>query len=99
MRPAGEVRKALLQACEDLAHDCPQGRGPIMREIAQRACVGLSAARDAMRNMRRAGAITQVHERRVPYRNRPVAEWVPASMLGAANDPVMGLSQALKAWG
>ncbi|KAB2893170.1 MAG: hypothetical protein F9K35_17155 [Burkholderiaceae bacterium] len=99
MRPAGEVRQALLQACEALAPGFPVGRGPTLREIAGRACVGLEAARRTLNNMCRSGPLCQVNTRKVPYRNRPVAEYALAPMASAANDPVMGLALAIKAWG
>lgn len=98
MRPAGEVRQALLGACEALATGYPTWRGPTLREIAQRACVGLDAARRTLGNLCRAGVVRQVNARRVEYRNRPVAEYALSRAM-AANDPVMGLTQALKAWG
>lgn len=73
-RPASEVRQALLSAATDLA-TCD--KAPTMREMAHRACVGLNAARDTVRNMVRSGQLHCVRERRVPYRNKPVAEYAP----------------------
>ena len=49
-----------------------------MRELAYRACVGIDAARDTVRNMVRAGQLHPIRTRVVPYRNKPVAEYVPA---------------------
>ncbi len=69
MRPAGEVRAALLQACQDLA---TPDRAPTLRELAEKACVGLLAAERTLDNMRRAGLVRVARLRRVPYRNRPV---------------------------
>ena len=100
MRPAGDVRKALLRACESLAARAAAGRGPTLREMAAEACVGLDAARSTVRDMHRYGVLALVHERPVPYRNRPVAEYVPAAMVdqaSAANDA--GMAQLLRAWG
>ncbi len=99
MRPAGDVRKALLRACESLAARSAAGRGPTLREMAVEACVGLPAARSTVRDMRRHGVLALVHERPVAYRNRPVAEYLPATMAAqasAANDA--GLAQLLQAW-
>lgn len=100
MRPAGDVRKALLRACESLAARAAAGRGPTLREMAAEACVGLDAARRTVENMTRYGVLVVPRTRRVPYRNRPVAEYVPAAMAGqasAANDA--GMAQLLRAWG
>lgn len=99
MRPAGDVRKALLDACDALSKGMPEGRGPCLREIAERACVGLDAARKTLPNMVRAKVVAGVHERRVGYRNRPVKEYRPASAAVAANDPFAPLLGALRAWG
>lgn len=100
MRPVGEVRAALLQACAALArHD----RGPTLREMAEHACVGVAAAEMTVKNLRRAGLLRVVRTRRVTYRNRPVAEYAPAAgalepQRGAATDAAP-LVAALRAWG
>lgn len=99
MRPAGDVRRALLDACEALAGEMPAGRGPCMREIAARACVGVQAARNTLPNLVRAGVLHGVHDRRVGYRNRPVKEYRPAPAATAANDPFAPLLGAMRAWG
>lgn len=100
MRPAGEIRQALLQACESLLAQSQDGRAPTLREMAAEARVGLEAARRTVENMTRYGVLVVPRTRRVPYRNRPVAEYVPAAMAGqasAANDA--GMAQLLRAWG
>lgn len=100
MRPAGEIRKALLDACADLAREVQDPEhGPSLREIAHRACVGLDAARDTMKNMARAGVVHRVNSRKVAYRNRPVAEYRPGAMTLAANDAIAALVGAVRAWG
>ncbi|MFN7041642.1 MAG: hypothetical protein ACK4OH_10800 [Acidovorax temperans] len=99
MRPAGDVRRALLDACEALAGEMPAGRGPCMREIAEGAGVGLYAARKTVSNMVRAGVLHGVHDRRVGYRNRPVKEYRPTPAATAANDPFAPLLGAMRAWG
>ncbi|WP_395026577.1 hypothetical protein [Comamonas odontotermitis] len=73
-RPAGEVRQALLQACEQLV--TPE-RAPTVRELALAAKVSVQAATDTVKNLKRAGLLTIVRKRRVSYRNKPVAEYVP----------------------
>ncbi len=100
MRPAGEIRRALLDACADLARGVQDPEhGPSLREIAHRACVGLDAAQDTMKNMVRAGVVHRVNTRRVDYRNKPVAEYRPGAMALAANDAVAALAGAVRAWG
>lgn len=99
MRPAGDVRRALLDTCETLAGAMPAGRGPCLREIAEGAGVGMYAARKTVSNMVRAGVLCGVHDRRVGYRNRPVKEYRPASAVVAANDPFAPLLGAMRAWG
>lgn len=75
-RPRGEVHLALLRAVQELA--TPE-RGVTVREAAAHACVGLVAARSTMRNLKRYGVLEIARTRRVPYRNRPVAEYAPPS--------------------
>lgn len=78
MRPAGEVRQALLDAA--LALTTPE-RSPTLVEMATYAQVGFLAARRTVDNMRRAGVLVIVRPRRVSYRNRPVAEYSTSNAL------------------
>lgn len=99
MRPAGEVRLALLDACRQLA--TPE-RAPTLRELAARACVGLDAATHTVKHMSRAGQLRIARERRVDYRNRPVAEYEPAGQpvqAGADEAGFVDLSSVLQVWG
>lgn len=75
MRPAGEIREALMSAA--LALSTPT-RSPTLAEMAAHAQVGTDAARNTVKNMRRHGVLRIVRPRRVAYRNRPVAEYAPA---------------------
>lgn len=95
MRPVGEVRQALLQACMELATPT---QGATLRELAARACVGLDAARRTVSDMHRANQIKKVRERRVVYRNRPVAEYAPAGT-ECAQDGGAELASVLRVWG
>ena len=79
-RPAGEVRRALLQAAVELNMG---DRAATLRELARAACVGQTAARIAVKNMRRDGVLSLVRERSVAYRNRPVGEYAPLCPLPA----------------
>lgn len=95
MRPAGEIRKALLAA----ASTAP---GSTLQELASRASVGVEAARRTVDNLRRCGAIVRGPDKVVAYRNRPVATWMPPSSVSAqaANDSsIHQLAAALRAWG
>lgn len=96
MRPAGEVRQALLQACLQLA---TPGQGVTLREMAHQAQVGLDAARSTVRDMRRAGQLRIDGERRVDYRNRPVSVYMPAlpAQQGQGKG-CMSLANVLRVW-
>jgi hypothetical protein len=86
MRPAGEIRVALLDAARSARQN---GRGFTMRELAARACVGRAAARKTIENMVRAGVLLESGELPVEYRNRPVKLYaLPQPLVnetGAAN--------------
>lgn len=94
-RPAGEVRRALLVACEALA---TAARGATLREIAARANVGLATASVTVRNMRRAGELCIAGVRRVSYRSRPVAEYKPVARGSTPVLRSMGLGRVQKLW-
>lgn len=96
MRPAGEVRQALFNACCELA---TVERGPTLKEIAARACVGLQAARNTLPNMVRAKQLRSPRARHVDYRNKPVAEYVPAALVDDQGEGFVDLSAVLRAWG
>jgi len=96
MRPAGEVRQALFNACCELA---TVERGPTLKEIAARACVGLQAARNTLPNMVRAKQLRSPRARQVDYRNKPVAEYVPAALVDDQGEGFVDLSAVLRVWG
>lgn len=101
MRPHGEVRQALLGAAHTL---CTPTRGATLAELAAHAQVGREHARHMVANLRRYGALSIARTRQVPYRNRPVAEYVPnvAAANDALNDAGAGfvdLGQMLQVWG
>jgi len=99
MRPAAEVRQALCAAAQ-AAHACG---GLTLRDLAARACVGLEPARRTVDNMTRAGVLRKVGERRVAYRNRPVAVYAPAlrddAAAGGDSAGWVDLSAVLRVWG
>lgn len=97
MRPAGEIRQALLNAATLLA--TPE-RAPTVRELAHHAGVGLDAARRTVDNLKRCGALEIARPRRVDYRNRPVAEYQPARLgdLDAIDAPFIDLARVLGGW-
>lgn len=100
MRPAGETAKTLLQvlsaAC---AVDAEGGGGMTLRELAAASQVGLDAATQTIKNLNRRGRVCVLKTRRVPGRNRPVAVYALPVAQPAANDAVLGLSLAMRAWG
>ena len=95
MRPAGEVRQALFDAAVALT---TPDRSPTMLELALHAQVGYVAARRTIDNMRRAGILVPVRERKVEYRNRPVAEYCPRKRLQMASGSKCPLRDALATW-
>lgn len=91
MRPSGEIRNAIFGAAIELVPPTvladPFAPRPTMREIAHRACVGVDAASQTVKNMTRAGQLRQVRTRNVDYCNKPVAEYEPVvdSLVSGAN--------------
>lgn len=101
MRPHSEVRQALLGAAHSL---CTPTRGATLAELAAHAQVGRDHARCMVAALKRHGALQIARTRQVPYRNRPVAEYVPQVI--AANDALnhagagfVDLGQMLQVWG
>lgn len=96
MRPAGEIRTALLAAAQKLY--TPE-RAPTLAEMASFAHVGLGAARYTVDNLKRCGALEIARERRVEYRNRPVCEYQLARLVD--DEPGKGyvdLAQVFSTW-
>ena len=100
MRRAGAIRQALLGAASELYRREPSGlRGPSLAELADKARVGRDAARRCVDNLKRAGALAIVHERKVHYRNRPVAEYAPSAALDERPADVFAdLNQCMADW-
>lgn len=97
MRPHSEVRQALLGAVQVLATPT---QAPTLAEMAAHAQVGREHARRMVDNLKRHGALQIARTRRVPYRNRPVAEYELAAVQ-AANDEGAGfvdLGRLLNVW-
>lgn len=96
MRPKGAVHLAILDAAKALSGN---DQGATLREIAQRACVGVAAARYTVSGMKRSGALVIVRTRRVAYRNRPVAEYaIPAQQEPGAAPGACVLGVAMASW-
>ncbi len=92
-RLRGEVHLALLRAVQELA---TPGRGVTLREAAAHARIGIKAARCTLSNMKRYGVLEIARTRRVPYRNRPVAEYaLPSAAPGEAG---RGIDVLVAAW-
>lgn len=81
-RPTGPVSNALMAAAAGLA---TPGHGGTMREIAARACVGLTVAGYMVPKLAGAGHLEKINDRKVTYRSRPVAEYAPRGYSLAAN--------------
>jgi Cdc6-like AAA superfamily ATPase len=95
MRPAGEIRQALLQAARDLA--TPQ-QAPTLTELAHKACVAVSAARRTVDNMKRAGELREARTRKVDYRNKPVAEYEPAPPAPQQDEGYVDVARVFGMW-
>lgn len=98
MRPAGEIRQALLTSAVQLAQP---HQAPTLAELAAHAGVGYLAARRTVDNLKRCGALEIARLRRVDYRNRPVAEYVPAQLQAdesANSAPFVDLARVLGGW-
>ena len=76
MRPAGEVREAVLKAVAELT---TEDQAPTVRELAEKSKVGYTATLETVRNLNRANLIHIPRRRKVAYRNCPVAEYAPVS--------------------
>ena len=79
MRPAGEIHLSLLKAAHTIRMErAASGQGATLTELIARSCVGYKVARDLVPKLKRRGQLEIVGTRRVPGRNRPVAEYAPA---------------------
>lgn len=98
MRPAGDVSQSLLAAVDKLA--TPE-RAPTLQELAAAAGVAVDVARQTLKDMKRYGRVCTPRTRRVPYRNRPVAEYARTMpQVDAANEfDVSGIAALQVAWG
>ena len=68
----------MLQAAHAIRRErAANGQGPTLAELVARAQVGYKVARATVANLKRAGHLEIVGTRRVPGRNRPVAEYAP----------------------
>lgn len=99
MRPSGEIRQALLQAAGELTfQEDGRQRGPTLQEMAAKAQVGVRAALMTVKNMTRAGALQAIGERKVDYRNKPVAEYAPVPPESRAAPSHAEVSRVLSLW-
>jgi hypothetical protein len=98
MRPPSEVRHAVLKAVVMLA--TPE-RGPTLQEIDAAVQGELPVGSDTVRryldNIKRSGAVCIARQRRVDYRNRPVAEYAPAGLV-SVHQGWVDLGNCLGAW-
>ena len=75
MRPPGEIRCALLNAAQVLYAE--RGEAITWRDLASHAKVGFFAARQAVKDMARAGELVRVGTRAVPGSRRPMTTYAP----------------------
>ena len=94
MRPVGEISLALLGAMQELR--TPE-QAPTVRELALHAQVGIDAATETVKNLRRHGHVRIVRRRRVDYVNKPVAEYEPASSVNEGAG-LVDLGDVMSAW-
>lgn len=94
MRPAGEVRQALLHAAQQLVHARPEvaQHGLTWRELAAQARVGHAVARATVSNMLRDGVLEPVAIARVPGCNRGMRTVRPAGRSPSLFDRDGGLA-------
>lgn len=78
MRPASETHLALLQAAHAIRRErIGSGQGATLLELCHRSQVGYKIARALVPKLKERGQLRIVGERKVDYRNRPVAEYAP----------------------
>jgi hypothetical protein len=99
MRPMNHAALALLQAANRLS---AAGRGVTLAEMRQDAKVSEHTARMFVPSLARRGHLKIIGERKVTYRNRPVAEYMPVPDDEPARDRGQGclaLVECLRRWG
>ncbi len=102
-RPASETHLALLQAAHAIrAERAASGQGATLLELVHRSQVGYKVALTTVSNLKRAGHLRIVGERKVGYRNRPVAEYAPAEIQteieSRAGHGWVDLSRCMSGW-
>lgn len=107
MRPASETHLALIRAAHAITLErAASGQGATLQELAQRAQVGYKVARALVPKLKERGQLQIAGMRKVVGRNRPVAEYVPATHApndlseqdAQAADWWVGLGNCLQAW-
>lgn len=81
MRPRGEIRQVLGEAAQALAEE--RG-GATWRDMAVRACVGFSKARETVKDMARAGELEPCGTERVAHARRPMVRYAPRTSFATA---------------
>lgn len=110
MRPAGEVRLALIQAAREIVAEIGQPRrGATLAEMVARARIETGRgvmqvsereARNLVPKIKASGALQIVAQRRVDYRNRPVAEYAPPDDSGVTvGEGWVDLGHCMAGWG
>lgn len=103
MRPVSECHLALLQAAHAIRRErAASGQGATLLELVHRSQVGYQVARDLVPKLRASGKLEKVGERKVDYRNKPVAEYAPPKVLTVEDvqdlEPWADLGNCMKRW-
>lgn len=103
MRPAGETHLAVMQAAHAIRTErADTGQGATLLELVHRSQVGYKVARALVAKLKCRGQLQIVGQRRVAYRNRPVAEYAPTTtvpdLLPATGGGLTELCDCLAAW-
>jgi hypothetical protein len=99
MRPPGEISVAILSAAERLAREVDgQRHGPTLQELARAAQVATRDAMNTVKNLTRSGKLEPVAERRVAYRNRPVAEYAPRQRQPEKDEGYVDVAAVFSVW-
>lgn len=86
---------ALAAAAAELTRE---SGGATWREMAIRACVGFTVARDTTRNMARAGELVVLGRRCASGTNRPAVVFASGQLDESASDTGVSLGAVLGAW-
>lgn len=95
----GTASGALFQAARAFVTErAATGQGATLKELVHRSQVGYGSARLLVPQLCRRGLFAIVGQRRVDYRNRPVAEYAPVLSSAPTGPGWAPLGQCLQGW-